>query len=85
MAVELNKLGADIQEEPEGLLINGVPRLTGGVVSGWNDHRIAMALGIASQCCTGPLTIEGAECVRKSYPTFWEDFVTLGGICQKEG
>lgn len=85
MAVELNKLGADIQEEPEGLLINGVPSLTGGVVSGWNDHRIAMALGIASQCCTGPLTIEGAECVRKSYPTFWDDFVKLGGQCRKEG
>lgn len=85
MAAELNKLGANVREEPEGLLIHGVSSLTGGIVSGWNDHRIAMALGIASQRCTGTLTIEGAECVRKSYPAFWEDFVKLGGICRKEG
>ena len=32
-----------------------------------------------------PLRIEGAECVRKSYPEFWQDFQALGGIIQKEG
>lgn len=85
IAVELNALGAHVQEEPEGLVIHGVPYLTGGVASGWNDHRIAMALGIASQRCTGELTITGADCVRKSYPAFWEDFASLGGICRKEG
>ena len=44
-----------------------------------------MALAVASQRCSQPLRIEGAECVRKSYPEFWKDFQALGGIIQKEG
>lgn len=79
MAVELTKLGADIEEKPDGLLIRGQDHLTGGAVSSWNDHRIAMALAAVSAKCSAPLTIEGAESVRKSYPTFWEDFKRVGG------
>ncbi len=74
MTVELTKLGAHIEEKPDGLVIDGVDNLTGGTVSSWNDHRIAMALAAISPKCTGDLTIEGAESVRKSYPGFWEDF-----------
>lgn len=85
MAVELNKIGGEVEEEAEGLIIHGVGHFTGGRVSGWNDHRIAMALAIASQRCTQPLVIEGAECVRKSYPEFWHDFAALGGQLTKEG
>lgn len=84
MAAELNKIGGDVEEEAEGLIIHGVGSFTGGTVSGWNDHRIAMALAVASQRCSGKLRIEGAECVRKSYPDFWQDFQTLGGILEKE-
>ena len=43
------------------------------------DHRIAMAAAIAATVATGPVTILGAECVSKSYPSFWEEFKTLGG------
>lgn len=74
MAVELTKLGAHIEEKPEGLVIDGVTSLQGGTVSSWNDHRIAMALAVISPKCQGNLTIEGAESVRKSYPGFWKDF-----------
>lgn len=84
MATELNAIGGDIQEEPEGLIIHGVPSFTGGVVNSWNDHRIAMALAIASQRATGPITIKDAQCVRKSYPEFWHDFKALGGIIDEE-
>lgn len=77
---ELNKIGADIEERAEGLLIKGRKILRGGVVRSWNDHRIAMALAIASIKCTEPVIIEGSECVKKSYPNFWEDFRILGGI-----
>lgn len=79
MAVELSKLGAKIEEKPEGLVIDGVDYLTGGTVSSWNDHRIAMALAVISPKCSGTLTIEGAESVRKSYPGFWEDFKKVSG------
>lgn len=84
IAAELNALGARIEEKPDGLIIQGVGTLTGGKVSGWNDHRIAMALAIASQRCSGELIIEGAECVRKSYPEFWQDFARLGGTYRTE-
>lgn len=79
MATELNKLGAQIRELEEGLLIQGVESLQGGKVDSWNDHRIAMALAIASTRCTGPVYLNGYEAVRKSYPHFWKDFADLGG------
>lgn len=80
MAAELNKLGADVTERPDGLMIEGKKSLRGGKVSSWNDHRIAMALAAITPKLEGPLTIEGAESVKKSYPGFWEDFKKAGGI-----
>jgi len=79
MAEELNKLGADITERPDGLVIEGKEKLSGGTVSSWNDHRVAMALASISSRLTGPLIIRGAESVKKSYPRFWDDFKSLGG------
>lgn len=75
----LNSLGADVRIVNDELEINGVKSLHGGVCSSFNDHRIAMSLAIASQRCTEELTITDAECVAKSYPTFFEDFRELGG------
>ncbi len=75
----LNSLGADVRIINDELEINGVKKLSGGVCSSFNDHRIAMSLAVASQRCTAPLTITGAECVAKSYPTFFEDLRALGG------
>lgn len=79
MACNLNAIGAKITELADGLEIEGVDYLGGGTVDGFNDHRIPMAMAIASTRCTNPLIIKGAECVSKSYPTFWEDFERLGG------
>ena len=81
MTSELNKMGAAITEEPEGLTINGKPEgLRGGVeVDAWNDHRIAMSLAIAAQCCAEPITLTGAGSVSKSYPDFWQDYKSVGG------
>ncbi|WP_028828578.1 3-phosphoshikimate 1-carboxyvinyltransferase [Proteocatella sphenisci] len=76
---ELRKLGADIEELKEGLVINGVERLWGGEVDSWNDHRIAMALAVASTRCESPVIIRNSEAVNKSYPGFWKDFESLGG------
>lgn len=83
MAAELAKLGARIEEKPDGLVVDGVETLSGGVVDGWNDHRVAMALAAVSARCAGPLTITGAECVAKSYPAFWRDFRSLGGLAEE--
>lgn len=75
----LNSLGANVTIINDELEIVGVKELSGGVCSSFNDHRIAMSLAIASQRCTDTLTITDAECVAKSYPTFFEDFRSLGG------
>ena len=76
----LTAMGAEIEEHPEGLTIIGKERLTGGVtVDSHNDHRIAMMAAVAATCCQQPITVTGAQSVRKSYPNFWEDYAKLGG------
>ncbi|MFA6807693.1 MAG: 3-phosphoshikimate 1-carboxyvinyltransferase [Eubacteriales bacterium] len=79
IATELNKLGADVQELADGLIIEGREKLRGGIVDSWNDHRIAMALAVASVKCTSPVVITNSSVVKKSYPHFWSDFEKLGG------
>ena len=80
ISTELNRLGARIEAGADYLTIEGVKALHGGECSAYNDHRIAMSLAVASQRCTGPVIIKGAECVSKSYPDFFKDFNSLGGI-----
>jgi 3-phosphoshikimate 1-carboxyvinyltransferase len=77
IASELNRLGAQVTELPDGLLIREADSLAGGEVVAHNDHRIAMALAIAATRCDGPVTIDGAECVAKSYPEFFEHYRKL--------
>ena len=79
MKEELEKLGAKIDEEPDTMKIYGTKKLHGGVVDSHNDHRVAMALAMASLKMDEDLTILNAECVSKSYPNFWEVFEALGG------
>lgn len=79
ISTELNKLGADVIEVGDSLIINGKAGLKGGIVDSWNDHRIAMALAIASIKATDEVTITNSDAVNKSYPHFWEDFKGVGG------
>lgn len=79
ISTELNKLGADVIEVGDSLIINGKASLKGGIVDSWNDHRIAMALAIASIKATEEVTITNSDAVNKSYPHFWEDFKGVGG------
>lgn len=53
--------------------------LTGGTVDSVNDHRIAMSAAIAATVCKKPVTILGADCVKKSYPKFFKEYRRLGG------
>ncbi|MCD8094933.1 MAG: 3-phosphoshikimate 1-carboxyvinyltransferase [Ruminococcus sp.] len=78
----LNKIGGDVRQTEDGLVINGKKQLVGGEVDSFNDHRIAMAMAIAATRCVKPLVINGAEAVRKSYPDFWEDYRSLGSDVQ---
>ena len=79
MADGLRRLGVPVQETPDGLLIDGVETLHGGEVNGYNDHRIVMAFSSAALRADSPVIISDAESIRKSYPTFFEDYNRLGG------
>lgn len=74
----LRRLGAKIEENDDGLTIEGVRALRGGSVSSHNDHRIAMSAAVAASVCESAVEIDGAEAVNKSYSTFWEDARSLG-------
>lgn len=77
---ELTKLGADIEVVGDELHIRGVSSLKGGATT-WShkDHRMAMMLAIASTVSENEIIIKDAEYVAKSYPTFWQEFESLGG------
>lgn len=72
MAENLRALGADVREREDGLLIDGNgPNLLGGSVQSHDDHRIAMAMGVAGLVAHGTTSISDAECARVSFPGFW--------------
>ena len=78
-AALLNTLGGQAEEGPDSLTVHGVSAFSGGTVDGANDHRIVMAAAIAATRSTAPVTILGAQAVRKSYPDFFEVYQRLGG------
>ena len=75
---EFGSLGVDIHAKQGRLLVRG-GAIRAGRVDSHGDHRIAMALAVAGLAAEGPVAIDGAECVRKSYPGFFEVLRTLGG------
>lgn len=72
---ELQKLGANIEETPDGFIIQGKTELKGGcAVATYHDHRLAMSLYIAGLVCQKPITINGFEWVSISFPEFEKMF-----------
>ena len=72
----IENLGGKAAEVGGHLVVWGTG-FTGGTVDSVNDHRIAMAAAIAATVCKEDVTILGAECVKKSYPKFWEEYERL--------
>ena len=75
----VNSLGGNAFEMGDGFVVNGSGSLKGGEVNGANDHRVVMAAAVASAICEGSVIISDAEAVKKSYPSFFNDFLKLGG------
>ena len=71
MRQELSKMGAQIEETPDGLVIEGGP-LRAARVSGHGDHRIVMALAVAGLMCKGRTKIDTAEAAGITFPNFVE-------------
>ena len=80
ITTELNKRGAKIIENENGLVVRGIDKFEGNVeVWSHKDHRIAMSLAIAATACKEPIVIKDFECIAKSYPNFLEAYKKLGG------
>ncbi len=78
-ATQLNRMGADITELPDGMEIIGGKSLKGTDVDSYTDHRIAMSLAIAALNATGTTTIHRAEAAAISYPDFTATLQTVVG------
>ncbi len=78
MAGELRKMGAVILEQEDGFTIQGPQKLTGAVVNGHDDHRVAMSLAVAGLVAAGRTTVRGAGCVADSFPGFARTLAQLG-------
>ncbi len=72
IAAELRKLGACIEELPDGFVVEGPTPLVGTQVHSHGDHRLAMALTIAGLVAEGETTVEEMECIADSFPGFKE-------------
>jgi 3-phosphoshikimate 1-carboxyvinyltransferase len=74
---ELSKMGAEIEELPDGMVIHGGKVLLGAEVDSHSDHRLAMSLAIAGLIAEGETTINHARVAQVSYPAFWQDMLSL--------
>ncbi len=81
MATELSRMGSEVEELPDGLVVRGGRRLRGDHCLSYGDHRMAMAMAVAGLVVEGETIVEGAEVAEVSYPSFWTDLerVSSGG------
>jgi 3-phosphoshikimate 1-carboxyvinyltransferase len=78
MAQGLKKMGVQLEEHRDGLVIQGSPQLKGAKIESFDDHRILMAFAVAGLRASGTTVIDNAECAAVSYPNFAEDMKRLG-------
>lgn len=81
----LRVLGANVTVRPDGMTIQGrgmgvgTKVFSGGTVNTHNDHRLVMAASVAAVAADGPIWIQEPKAVEKSYPSFFEDYLDVGG------
>jgi 3-phosphoshikimate 1-carboxyvinyltransferase len=76
LAAELRKLGATVEEQPDGLWIIPPDRIKPAEIATYNDHRMAMSLALVGLREPGVVILDPG-CVAKTYPRFWEDLKKL--------
>jgi len=79
VATNLRKMGAEVEERPDGMRIAGGQHLHGAELDSFGDHRIAMAFAVAALRAEGETTICGADAAGVSYPRFFEELETVAG------
>ena len=79
VAANLRKMGAEIEERPDGMRIPGGQHLHGAELDSFGDHRIAMAFAVAALRAEGDTIIHGADAAGVSYPVFFEELEKVAG------
>ena len=79
MANALNACGSICQETSDGLIIRGGFPLREASIDGCHDHRVVMAMAVASALSRGNFILSDSDSVSKSAPSFWHEFELLGG------
>ena len=77
MARQLKAMGAEIEEQEDGVTIRGGHPLNGAELDSETDHRVAMSLAVAAMLAKGNSTLARSEAAAVSYPTFWEELERL--------
>ena len=77
IVTNLSAWGSKIFERPDGFHVEGPTSLKGGKVTTYDDHRIAMTLGVAGLISKLPATLDNPECVDISYPGFFDELQGL--------
>lgn len=76
----LTRLGVRVEENPDGMVIEGAAQVRGGVtLDSYGDHRLPMAMSILAMAADAPVKLDDIACVNKSYPDFWIDLGKVGG------
>ena len=77
MVTELSKLGVDITETDDGMIIRGGSKISSATVNSYKDHRIAMTFAVLGLVSDGSIEILDKDCVDISYPDFYSDLRKL--------
>ena len=77
VVTNLKAMGAHIEATDDGMIIEGGYPLHGAVIDSQLDHRIAMSFAIGALGADGETRIEGADCVKISYPEFYQTLEKL--------
>ena len=78
VVTNLKRMGVNVEEKPDGMVIAG-GGARGAELLGFNDHRIPMAFSVAALEAQGKTIITDAQSINKTYPTFFDDYNSLGG------
>ena len=85
LAVNLRRIGVEVEEMPDGLQIEGTRRPLSGVVEGFHDHRIAMAFGVLGQTPGCDIRVDDPRVSEVSFPGFWELLARVGKAAETQG
>jgi 3-phosphoshikimate 1-carboxyvinyltransferase len=79
VAANLRRMGAEVEEFPDGMRVAGAQKLRGAEIDSFDDHRIAMAFAVAGLMAQGTTVIRNSACVEISFPDFFEKLAKVAG------